>query len=50
MMMIYDIIIRIDKLNSSLSSDEIRDILSRYINENMICNRSKVQIFEDKHL
>lgn len=44
----YDVLIRIDKLytiNTDLSEDEIRDILSRYINENIICDRSQIKIF-----
>ena len=43
----YDVLIRIDKLNTDLSEDEIRDILSRYINENIICDRSQIQIFSE---
>jgi hypothetical protein len=41
----YDVLIRIDKLNTDLSEDEIRDILSRYINENIICDRLQIKIF-----
>ena len=43
----YDVLIRIDKLNTNLSESEIRDILSRYINENIICDRSQIKIFSE---
>ena len=45
--MIYDIIIRIDKMNTDLTEDEIRNKLSKYISNNILCDKSKIQIFKE---
>ena len=41
----YDVLIRIDKLTTDLSEKEIQNILSKYISDNMICDRSQIKIF-----
>ena len=43
----YDVLIRIDKMNTSLSEDEIRHKLFQFINENIICDKSQIQIFSE---